>query len=196
MIGGARRATNVVQQALWHHGRSRLDGIRVSHADVDHLNGVPGLLRTIRVGRLFVSPQFLDWRQPAVSEVLRTAGRCRVPVQLVWQDDSLPLGDGVRCRVLHPTAHSRLSSDNANSVVLMIECCGRRILLTGDLERDGLRSLLETTPVRPDVLLSPHHGSLGANTTDLARWACPSWLVVSGDRRANLSTLRTRFGPD
>ncbi|HLQ46666.1 MAG TPA: hypothetical protein VK137_18120, partial [Planctomycetaceae bacterium] len=83
-----------------------------------------------------------------------------------------------------------------NSVVLMIECSGRRILLTGDLERDGLRRLLETTPVRPDVLLSPHHGSLGANTTDLARWACPSWLVVSGDRRANLSTLRTRFGPD
>jgi beta-lactamase superfamily II metal-dependent hydrolase len=44
------------------------------------------------------------------------------------------------------------------------------------------------------VLLSPHHGSLGANTTDLARWARPDWLVVSADRRANLATLRSRFG--
>lgn len=196
MMGNARRATDVVQQTLWHRGHSRLDGVMLSHADVDHINGVSGLIRTLPVGRLFVSPQFLDRRQPEVRQVLDTAHRCRVPVRLTWKEDALLIDDGTRCRVLHPTAGEFLTPDNANSLVLLIEYAGRRILLTGDLERDGLLRLLQSPPQPCDVLVAPHHGSLGANTPDLARWARPNWLIVSADRRANLATLRSRFGPE
>ncbi|TXT33228.1 MAG: competence protein ComEC, partial [Planctomycetota bacterium] len=145
---------------------------------------------------IFVSPQFIDWSQPEVRQVLDTAKHCEVPVRLTWHDDSLILGDGIQCRVLHPTANEMLSPDNANSIVLSIEYAGRSILLTGDLEREGLTRFLHSPPQKCDVLLSPHHGSLGANTTDLARWARPNWLIVSADRRASLATLRSRFGPD
>lgn len=196
MMGNARRATDIVQQTLWHRGHSRLDGVVLSHADTDHVNGVAGLIRTLPIGRISVSPQFLDWSQPEVRQVLDTARRCEVPLKLIWQDDSLLLGDEIRCRVLHPTANEMLSPDNANSIVLLIEYAGRRILLTGDLERDGLLRLLKSPPKRCDMLLAPHHGSLGANTTDLARWARPDWLIVSADRRANLATLQSRFGTE
>lgn len=196
MMDNGRRAKDVVQETLWHRGHSRLDGIVLSHADTDHINGVAGLLRTVPVGRIFVSPQFVDWNQPEVRQVLQTARRCDVPVRLTWQGDSFPLGDDIRCRVLHPTASEMLSPDNANSIVLLLEYAGRRILLTGDLERDGLIRLLRLPSRQTDILLSPHHGSLGANTTDLARWARPHWLIVSADRRANLATLQSRFGPE
>ena len=196
MMGNARRATDVVQQTLWHRGHSRLDGVVLSHADTDHVNGVPGLVRTLPIGRLLVSPQFIDWSQPEVRHVLDTARHCKVPVQLTWQGDSLQLGDDILCRVLHPTANEMLTPDNANSIVLLIEHSGRRILLTGDLERDGLVRILNSPPQPCDVLVSPHHGSLGANTTDLARWSRPNWLIVSADRRASLATLRSRFGSE
>jgi competence protein ComEC len=195
-MGTERRAKDIVQQALWHRGLGRLDGLVLSHADRDHINGVPSLLRTIPVARVFVSPQFLDWTQPAVRQVLDLAKRCGIPIRLLWQSDQLRFDSEIVCRVLHPTANEFLSPDNANSLVLSLEYAGRRFLLTGDLERDGLLRLLQTSPQPCDVLLAPHHGSLGANTTDLARWACPRWLIVSGDHRANLDKLRTRFGPD
>ena len=196
MMGNGHRAQDVVQQTLWHRGHSQLDGLMLSHADTDHVNGVPNLLRTLPVGKIFVSPQFIDWSQPEVRQVLDTAWHCKVPVHLTWQGDSYDFGEGIRCRVLHPTANEKLSPDNANSIVLMLEYAGRRILLTGDLERDGLIRLLHSPPQQVDVLLSPHHGSLGANTTDLARWARPRWLIASADRRANLNTLQSRFGPE
>ena len=196
MMGNAHRPTAIVQQTLWHRGHSQLNGLMLSHADTDHFNGVPGLIRTLPIGRLFVSPQLIDWSQPEVRQVLDAARHCEVPVRLTWQGDSLALGDGIGCRVLHPTANEMLLPDNANSIVLLIEYAGRRCLLTGDLERDGLLRLLNSPPQVCDVLVSPHHGSLGANTTDLARWARPNWLIVSADRRANLATLRSRFGLD
>lgn len=194
-MGDSRRTTNVVQQALWHRGLSRLDGVVLSHADADHINGVSGLIRTLPVKRLFVSPQFLDRKQPAVREVLNCVDHCRVSTRLIWQGDLLRLSDFVTCRVLHPQANDRLANDNANSLVIAVEYAGRRILLTGDLERDGLARLMQTSPTQADVLVSPHHGSLGANTTDLARWSRPTWVAVSGDRRVSLATLQSRFGP-
>jgi len=196
MMGNGRRAREIIQQTLWHRGHSRLDGLMLSHADTDHVNGASGLLRTVPIGQVIVSPQFFDWTQFAVADVLEAARRCDVPIQFTWQADSLSLGDGIECRVLHPNPNEHLSPDNANSIVLLLKYADRRVLLTGDLEREGLLRLLNSPPQRCDVLVSPHHGSLGANTTDLARWSRPNWLIVSADRRANLTTLRSRFGPD
>jgi competence protein ComEC len=196
MMGNARRAADVVQQTLWHRGHARLDGVVLSHADTDHVNGMAELLRTVPVRAIFVSPQFVDWDQPEVRQVFDAARHCRVPIKLTWQGDSVPLEDDIRCRVLHPQAKEWLTPDNANSIVLSIDFAGRHILLTGDLERDGLMHLLQLPPQKCDILLAPHHGSLGANTTDLARWSRPEWLIVSADRRTNLATLRSRFGPD
>ena len=34
----------------------------ISHADIDHFNGVAGLMQSVPVGRLFVSQQFLDFQ--------------------------------------------------------------------------------------------------------------------------------------
>ena len=73
-----------------------------------------------------------------------------------------------------------LGNDNANSIVLAIECEGRRILLPGDLESPGLEAVLAEEPWDCGVLLAPHHGSRQSNPPGLARWSAPEWVVVSG----------------
>ena len=64
-------------------------------------------------------------------------------------------------RVLHPLPEGVRGNDNANSVVLLIEYAGRRLLLTGDLLGDGLDQLLagqvdrdlaiDNTVIKPDA---------------------------------------------
>lgn len=195
MMGNSRRPMQIARHALWHQGHRGLDAILLSHADADHINGIPGLLRSISVGQVFASPQFLDRSQPAVRELLQSLEDNHVPMKLLWQGDSLPLENGLSLRILHPDATTQLMPDNANSIVLLIEFAGRRILLTGDLEGPGLRALLQQPPIPTDVLLAPHHGSRTANTTDLARWACPQFVVASQDVRGNIAALRTRYDP-
>jgi competence protein ComEC len=84
--------------------------------------------------------------------------------------------------------------NNANSIVLLIEFGGRRILLTGDLDGSGQMALLQQEPLHIDILLSPHHGSRKANPETLANWATPGQLVVSADRRVDFRSLRNAYG--
>ena len=60
-LGPPEFATESVAGYLWQRGIMRIDGIILSHADVDHYNAVPGLLERFRVGAVYVSPVMFDW---------------------------------------------------------------------------------------------------------------------------------------
>ena len=77
---------------------------------------------------------------------------------------------------------------------MLIEFAGRSILLTGDLEGRGLDDLLAKPPHPVDILLAPHHGSRRSNSPELAEWAQPKWVVVSGPRNRSTDILRNAYG--
>jgi len=190
-----RRASDVVQQTLWDRNLTRVDAVVLSHADVDHFNGIPALVRSIPVGEVFVHPSFLDFDQEAVRLTCDRLAQRKIPIRTLWAGDRLLLDGNVEIRVLHPVADAREPLDNANSVVLAIEYAGRRILLTGDLEQQGMRALLRQPALATDVLLAPHHGSIRANTPTLAAWARPGFVIVSGSHDDRIDRLREVYGP-
>jgi competence protein ComEC len=145
---------------------------------------------------LFVHRSFLDWSQPPVAATLDEASRRRIGIQLISAGQSLLLDPDVSIRVLHPSPEFKSREDNPNSLVLCIEFHGRRIVLTGDLETEGLVRLVHSPRVDADILVAPHHGSLKANTTDLARWATPEWVIASSSDRSINERLASRYGPE
>jgi competence protein ComEC len=185
------RARRVIQNALWDRGHSRVDALVVSHADADHFNAVPDLVRTVPIGALFFHPSFLDFDQPGVVAVAdAAAGEC-VPMRFLWAGDRLLIDESVAVSVLHPPAgHGMPRFDNANSVVLRVAFAGRTILLTGDLDGAGLDHLLDHPPIDVDVMLSPHHGSPAANPPALAGWARPDFVVLSNGRSEVIPKMR------
>lgn len=195
MVGGASIA-RTISQALWTTGRSRLDAVIISHADGDHCNALPELSRIVSPGGLFVHQSFLDWNQPPVAEAIERSASAGALVRLLSEGQSLVLDRTVRLDVLHPPREFRSPHDNPNSLILSLEYAGRRVLLTGDLELEGLERILKTPPLHADVLLSPHHGSLKANPPDLARWATPDYLIISTPEASAAERLAQRYGPE
>ena len=194
MMGGSRVA-RTVEEVLWTSGHSRLDAIVVSHADADHCNAIPELVEVLPAKTMFVHRTFLDWTQRPVAEALDKSAAARVNIRLLAAGQSLSLDPQVSLRVLHPAPDYHATKDNPNSIVLCIEYASRRIVLTGDLEREGLDRLLRTPRLDTDLLLAPHHGSIKANTTDLARWATPEWVIASSSDPAVEERLAPRYGP-
>lgn len=179
--GGVARS---IAGYLWSRGITHLDAVVISHADLDHFNGVPELAQKFSIGVAYTSPMMFDQPAASLAELERALGAAQVPLRTLEAGQRLRAGD-CKIEVLHPTAAGVLGSDNANSIVLLVEHAGRRILLTGDLESPGLDALLAEAPIDCDVLLAPHHGSARSNPRGMAQWCLPEWVVVSGGHDAD-----------
>lgn len=184
-IGSPEFATQTIASYLWHRGIMRIDGLVISHADIDHYNAVPGLLERFRIGTVYMSPvmmhSFGDTNAPGGVKVLGDAiERAGVPIREIWAGDRLQVGPEVSVRLLHPPRHGVVGSDNANSITAAVEYAGRRILLPGDLESPGLEDLIAETPYDCDILMAPHHGSRRSDPPGFAAWSTPEWVVISG----------------
>ncbi|MDA0810138.1 MAG: MBL fold metallo-hydrolase, partial [Planctomycetota bacterium] len=193
---GGELSSRVLKEALWARGISKVNALIVSHSDVDHYNGVLDLLESLPVGRILCSRHFPDSRQPLTLTTLDRAEESGVSPVFIAQGDRLSLDSAVTMRILQPVAATSYDSDNAASVVLEIEFQGRRILLTGDLDEDGLEELLKQPARKVDVLLAPHHGSTAANPAELAVWARPTFVVASAPTSSYQRQLESIYGPE
>ena len=193
-LGNPTRVAEIVAGTGWREGAVQWDCVVVSHADRDHCNALPELQRKMPIRQLCLNARFLDYAQPVVPLVVGLAEEAHIPIRLISAGQQLQLDPEVRISVLHPGRGFEASPDNAASVVLLVEYAGRSLLLTGDLEKQGLQRLLTMPPLPIDVLQAPHHGSRSANTNDLARWARPGWVLVSGTDERLLPHLKTVYG--
>ncbi len=189
-----RRVADAVWRTLRGRGRTTLDAVIVSHADLDHCNNVPALLKGGPVGAVLVGRSFLNLDQPAVQDSVSAAQLNGVPIRLVAAGDELRIHPDLSARILHPPDRPPGDDDNANSIVLELEFAGRSLLLPGDLEGSGQEEVFANAPRSGfDLVAAPHHGGLKANTPRFADWASPRTVIVSCSDRVNATALEQLY---
>jgi len=180
MDGGREPA--VLRTALRDHGVRHIDLLVASHGDADHVGGFDGLLDMLPVGRIWV-PEYAEMGD-LLEGVIAQAAVHDIPVDLVTSGDRARMGE-FQLDVLSPGR--RYATDNDGSVVLLVTSGlltsgGRTVLLPGDI---GSVAQANLEPVRPDVMLVPHHG---AATTD------PGWLAATVGDIAVISVGPNTYG--
>lgn len=166
----------VVAPYLRSRGIERIDVLMVSHSDTDHSGGVSGLLSEFKAQRLIAGqPDQLDVQLNHLSAV----EPCRAGMTWRWGD--------VDFEVIHPDRNVRgevsgsTMTDNGSSCVVIIRMGQQSILLSGDIEADTERNLLENNKLPDDftVLIAPHHGSKTSSTPGFVRKVAPEHVVYS-----------------
>jgi competence protein ComEC len=182
-IGGFDIGESVVAPYLWSLPSTRLEGLVVTHAHLDHVGGAPFLLRHF-------APREL-WEGPAPSHDVAyrlfdaDAARATANRRTVTRGVSTTV-DGVRLEIVGPEVPSRapLRTRNDDSLVVRVTFGEVTFLLAGDIERQGEESVAEA-PV--EVLKVPHHGSRTSSS--------PPFLDRIRPRLALLSVgARNHFG--
>ncbi len=181
---GEDAGARVVAPALWRQGITRLDGLVVSHDDIDHSGGAASLLASHHPDWLLTSlagmpPASLSETGRALLTAAPRALACAAGQTWTW--------DGVRFRVLHPPAHHYAHpgfGDNDRSCVIRIDTAHGSALLTGDIERLAEMNLAERRmPLAADVLVAPHHGANTSSTPEFLAAVRPRLVVVPVGRR-------------
>jgi len=172
--------SRVILPYLRGEGIAALDALVVSHDDRDHSGGAASVLEAMPVGVL--------WSSLSPGHELLAANTWRVPCAAgsKWS------WDGVSFEFLHPRTEApaeRAVRANNQSCVLRIEGAGRRVLLTGDIERAAERELLLRAPalLPADALIVPHHGSATSSTPEFVKQVAPGHAVFAVG-------YRNRFG--
>jgi competence protein ComEC len=176
-LGGPDVTRRHIAPFLWHRRIRRIDEVLLSHADLDHFNGLPSLLEQFPVGQVTLTPTFADKTTPGVRETLAALERSGIAMRIVKAGDRLSAHD-VAIEVLHPPPSGPEGNENARSLVLLVRHAGHSLLLTGDLEGTGLTRVLGMPSLPVDVLMAPHHGSKAANPAGLIGWCKPRLVVA------------------
>lgn len=199
-FGDGRRAERTVEQYLWARNVNHLDGVVLSHADHDHFSGLFGLMDRFTIGTIFIPQAFLDFEQSSVLEICERAALQQIPVRIVAAEDQLSAGDHtsdvVQIRVLHPAHDFRSKHDNANSLCLSLSYAGRSLLLTGDLEKDGLERFMEQVSADFDVVMAPHHGSRFSSPQQFFDWAAAKYVIISSGDAEPTARLQAQLGQE
>ncbi len=156
---------DIVATALRNARVSIIDMLVISHADSDHAGGRNGLLAEIPTKQKWSgTPDKLESEQYLP---------CNAGMHWRW--------DGVDFRVLYPIEANSVSREkNDNSCVIQITAGGKKILLTGDIEKQAEAALLDSrVDLKSDVLIAPHHGSKTSSTPAFLRAVNADTVVVS-----------------
>lgn len=195
-LAGGEIAAEAVSQTLWQAGQSRLDALIVSHADVDHCNGVPLLAERLQPGTLLTHPTFAASDKPMVQVVQASWKLAGGASDVLGAGDQLRWDSHIDIDVLQPSHTTRYERENANSLIVLVSYAGRRLLLTGDLEREGLAEFLQRQRRPVDFVIAPHHGSRLANPPEFGAWTHPGWVAISASELGATDKLRECYPPD
>ncbi len=151
---------------------TQISMLMISHGDNDHIGGANRLIEQFKIDRILTSvPEKLS---------ISSAERCYAGQQWNW--------DGVEFEVLHPPLESNFTGNNA-SCVLKVSSAQGSVLLTGDIERQAEKSLINNMreQIKADILLAPHHGSKTSSSNEFIAKTAPDHAVISAG-------YRNRFG--
>ncbi len=165
----------VVSPYLWSRSVQALDVVAVTHADQDHLGGIPAVLRNFRVAELWLGAHTF---RPEYRGIERQAREQGTRVRYVREGDCLDFG-AVQVAVLGPSEPPAKRRNN-ESVVLCLRFGEQRFLLTGDIESNREDTLVASGLLQPSGILKvAHHGSRSSTDAAFLRAVQPVFAVIS-----------------
>ncbi|WP_159436067.1 DNA internalization-related competence protein ComEC/Rec2 [Anaerosalibacter sp. Marseille-P3206] len=174
LFGNFDIGKNILVPYLVKNGIFTLDGVFITHFHEDHVKSLPYLMDNIRVKNLFIGYEREE--NKLYCESVERARSYHIPIYKINDGDTLRIAKNVYIKVLNPSDEViSLYGDNENnlSLVLLLNSFNYKTLLTGDIENEIEKILVEKSE-KIDFLKVPHHGSNTSSCEDFLDSFSPS----------------------
>ncbi len=147
-------------------GINNIDGVFISHWDTDHYSGLNELIKNVKVRKVFAS----TIKEEINEEII-----------VIKKGSSMKLDKNFRINVLWPDKDYNVDNVNNTSLVILLIYNNQRILISGDIEEEVERLLVNDLSC-VDLMIVPHHGSKTSSTDAFVKKTSPNIAILSYGR--------------
>lgn len=168
----------IVSPFLWRKGIKKIDYLVLSHPHPDHLLGLLSVAQNFKLQEFWYACE-----DPNNWYFQKLYG----PLPAYVSKKKMVRGDtkvikNVTIEILHPPRPGSWPNADSNnqSMVLRIVYGKTSFLLTGDIEIEAEKEILEHNPmIQSQVMKSPHHGSPSSSSPAFLKAVFPRFIIVS-----------------
>lgn len=159
---------------LLKNGVTKIDMAIATHLHTDHYQGLKELSQTYRIKKLGV------YEANSVNENHLKKEFKTDEILYLAAGDVINMGRNVSIEVLSPDRGNPLDEkdENKNSLVLRVNVKGSSVLMTGDIDEKGEKTLIADTDIKADILKIAHHGSRYSSCEKFIAVAAPKIAVI------------------
>lgn len=159
---------------LLKNGVTKIDMAIATHLHTDHYQGLKELSQTYRIKKLGV------YEANSVNENHLKKEFKTDEILYLAAGDVINMSRNVSVEVLSPDRGNPLDEkdENKNSLVLRVNVKGSSVLMTGDIDEKGEKTLIADTDIKADILKIAHHGSRYSSCERFIAVAAPKIAVI------------------
>ena len=183
--GTKKSFTRILEPFLQMQACSRLNGIVLSHSDIDHVGGAVSADRDYGQPSVYMSalePWRLESSLSGLKQFIARRTTQGNPIQKVSETDRIRLAPNVEAEVLHPRSQDFHDKGDDRALVLLIHLDGFRILWCNDAGFIAEKQIMERhlfKNFRCDVLIRNQHATDYSGLTEFLQAAAPRLIISS-----------------
>lgn len=177
--GGPPEAGKRVVDYLTKLNINKLDLLIATHPDIDHIGGLPSVMKSIKVDQVMDSGKFYTTKTYA--KYINEIHKQKIPMIIAQQDDHINLDPLLHIQVLN--TYERRRNNNQSSIVLKVSFNDISFLLMGDVERAQEKEMLTKYHMKANVIKIAHHGSRTSSTLPFLQAVNPEVAILTYHKR-------------
>lgn len=187
--GGSSSKRNVgryrIIPYLKYMGVNQIDGIILTHPDVDHINGIEEVLElcveeNLEPKRIFIYEGFGD--DEGFESIRELGAKCGADIIYVRAGECLCDGR-LQLEVLYPYGGVGTYDSNNASIVMKVVYGDFSAITTGDVEYEGEEWISENCDIEnADILKVAHHGSSSSSSAAFLEKVRPKVALISAGK--------------
>jgi competence protein ComEC len=147
----------------------------LTHYDSDHVNGTADILTRLNVETLYM-PAEPD-KEEMQYNLIELAKEHHTKICYISEVQKSTFGEAeIQLMPLEGSS----SKDNENGLAVQVSLGDKAMLITGDMDRNSEKKLIETYDIRKiQVLVAGHHGGKESTSTELLEATLPETVCIS-----------------
>ncbi|AOF48863.1 DNA internalization-related competence protein ComEC/Rec2 [Tetragenococcus halophilus] len=154
-------------------GVKKIDGLFITHGDIDHMGDAQEVMEAFNVKSLYLGKG--SFQSENIKKLLKNTTKNTVIEEIGSKDH---VGKKLKLHILGPEHVGK--GENEDSLVIATTIYGTNFVMTGDLGQEGEKKVIKDYPhLQADVLKLGHHGSHTSSAPEFIEQLQPKQGIIS-----------------